>query len=307
MDNEMIEKVLLAHVAEQRRARRWGIFWRAATFSVTLIILIGVFWGGSGSVGSLPTTRHTALVDIDGVISSDGNASADVLNESLRMAFENKAAVGVILRVNSPGGSPVQSGIVFDEIKRLKALHQDKPIIAVIEDVGASGGYYVASAADSIYVDKASLVGSIGVRLDSFGFTEALKKLGVERRLLIAGENKSMLDPFLPVDPKKKAAMQGMLNEVHEQFIEAVKQGRGDRLTQSPDVFSGMIFTGAKSIQLGLADGFGTIDTVARDLIKAEDIIDYTVQPSLAERLAKRFGASMGEAFAKVMSGWSVY
>lgn len=307
MDNEMIEKVLLEHVTEQRRARRWGLFWRFATFGVSLVILAGVFWGDSASGGAPPTTRHTALVDVEGVISSEGNASAGVLNESLRMAFENKAAAGVILRVNSPGGSPVQSGIVFDEIKRLKALHQDKPIIAVIEDVGASGGYYVASAADSIYVDKASLVGSIGVRLDSFGFTEALKKLGVERRLLIAGENKSMLDPFLPVDPKKKAAMQGMLNEVHAQFIDAVKQGRGDRLTQSPEVFSGMVFTGAKSIQLGLADGFGTIDTVARDLIKAEDIIDYTLQPSLAERLAKRFGASMGEAFAKVMSGWSVY
>jgi protease IV len=307
MDNEMIEKVLLEHLTEQRRARRWGLFWRFATFGVSLVILAGVFWGDSASVGAPPSTRHTALVDVDGVISSEGNASAGVLNESLRMAFENEAAAGVILRVNSPGGSPVQSGIVFDEIKRLKALHQDKPVIAVIEDVGASGGYYVASAADSIYVDKASLVGSIGVRLDSFGFTEALKKLGVERRLLIAGENKSMLDPFLPIDPKKKEAMQGMLNEVHAQFIDAVKQGRGDRLANSPEVFSGMVFTGAKSVQLGLADGFGTIDTVARDLIKAEDIIDYTLQPSLAERLAKRFGASMGEAFAKVMSGWSVY
>jgi protease IV len=307
MDNEMIEKVLLAHVAEQRRARRWGLFWRFATLGVSLVILVGVFWGDSASVSDLPTSRHTALVDVDGVITSEGNTSAGVLNESLRMAFENESAVGVILRVNSPGGSPVQSGIVFDEIRRLKALHQDKPVIAVIEDVGASGGYYVASAADSIYVDKASLVGSIGVRLDSFGFTEALKKLGIERRLLIAGENKSMLDPFLPVDPKKKEAMQGMLNEVHEQFITAVKQGRGDRLNNSPEVFTGMVFTGAKSIQLGLADGFGTIDTVARDVIKAEEIIDYTLQPSLAERLANRFGASMGEAFAKVMSGWSVY
>ena len=307
MDNEMIEKVLLAHVAEQRRARRWGLFWRFATFGVSLVILVGVFWGESASVSHVPTGRHTALVDIDGVISSDGNASADVLNESLRMAFENKAAAGVILRVNSPGGSPVQSGIVFDEIKRLKALHQDKPVIAVIEDMGASGGYYVAAAADSIYVDKASLVGSIGVRLDSFGFTEAMKKLGIERRLLIAGENKTMLDPFLPMDPKKKAAMQGMLDEVHAQFIDAVKQGRGERLASNAEVFSGMVFTGARSIQLGLADGFGTIDTVARDLIKAEEIIDYTLQPSLAERLAKRFGASMGEAFAKVMSGWSVY
>ncbi len=307
MDNEMIEKVLLAHVAEQRRARRWGNFWRFATFGVSLVVLIGIFWGDAATVSHVPTSRHTALVTVDGVISSDSAASADVLGESLRMAFENKAAAGVILRVNSPGGSPVQSGIVFDEIRRLKALHQDKPVIAVIEDVGASGGYYVAAAADSIYVDKASLVGSIGVRLDSFGFTEALKKLGVERRLLTAGENKAMLDPFLPVDPKQKSSMQSMLNEVHEQFIVAVKQGRGDRLSQSPELFSGMVFTGARSISLGLADGFGTIDSVARDVIKAEEIVDYTVQPSLAERLAKRFGASMGEAFAKVMSGWSVY
>jgi len=201
----------------------------------------------------------------------------------------------------------VQSGMVFDEIRRLKKLHQDKPVIAVVEDVAASGGYYVASAADSIYVDKASLVGSIGVRMDSFGFTEAMKKFGVERRVLTSGENKALLDPFLPVDPKQKAAVQSMLTEVHQQFIAAVKGGRGDRLKASPEIFSGMVWTGAKSVELGLADGIGSVDSVAREIVKAEEVVDYTLQPNFAERLAKRFGASMGEALGQVLMRWSFY
>jgi len=307
MDNELIEKVLLANVTEQRRARRWANFWRVASFSLILIVALYSFFGGRGSSMPHPTTRHTALIDLNGVIASDGKASADVMTASLRDAFENKHAAGIILRVNSPGGSPVQSGIVFDEIRRLKTIHKDKPVIAVVEDVAASGGYYVAAAADSIYVDKASLVGSIGVRMDGFGFTDAMKKLGVERRLLTAGENKALLDPFLPVDPKQKAAVQSMLGEVHQQFITAVKQGRGDRLKPNPDMFTGMVWTGARSIELGLTDALGTVDSVARDVIKAEDVVDYTLQPTLAERLADRFGASLGDAFAKVMMRWSIY
>ena len=307
MDNEVVEKVLLAHVEEQRRARRWGMVWRVATFGLILVAVLASLAGSPGSSMSHPTTRHTALVDITGVIDHEGGASASVMTESLREAFNNSHSAGVIVRINSPGGSPVQAGMIFDEMRRLKALNKDKPVIAVVEDVAASGGYYVAAAADAIYVDKASLVGSIGVRMDGFGFTEAMKKLGVERRVLTAGENKALLDPFLPVDPKQKAAVQSMLAEVHQQFIAAVKEGRGDRLKPVPEMFSGMVWTGAKSVELGLADGLGTVDTVARDVIKAEEVVDYTLQPNFAERWAKRFGAAAGDAMAKVMLRWSFY
>lgn len=307
MDNELIEKVLLANVAEQRRARRWANFWRFGSFALILFVAVFSFFGGGGASMPHPTTRHTAMINLDGVIAHEGKASAEIMTASLRDAFENKHAAGIILRVNSPGGSPVQSGIVFDEIRRLKLIHKDKPVIAVVEDVAASGGYYVAAAADSIYVDKASLVGSIGVRMDGFGFTDAMKKLGVERRLLTAGENKALLDPFLPVDPKQKAAVQAMLGEVHQQFIAAVKLGRGDRLKPNPEMFTGMVWTGARSVELGLTDGLGTVSSVARDIIKAEDVVDYTLQPTLAERLADRFGASLGDALAKVMLRWSIY
>ena len=307
MDQEVVEKVLLAHVQEQRRARRWGNFWRFITFAFVL----GAFWfssmGGGTHMVASPTMRHTAMIDLHGVIDFGSPASGELVSDSLREAFKNSHAAGIILRINSPGGSPVQSGIVFDEIRRLKAEHKDKPVIAVVEDVAASGGYYIASAADFIYVNQASLVGSIGVRMDSFGFTEALKKLGVERRVLTAGENKAMLDPFLPMDPKQRAAVQSMINDVHGQFIAAVKQGRGDRLKPTPELFSGMVWTGAKSIELGLADGLGTVDSVARDVIKAEEVIDYTLQPNFAERLAKRFGAAAGDAMFSAMMRWSVY
>ena len=306
MDNELIERVLMANVQEQRRARRWGIFWRILSFTVVLAIFATTFFSGARTAGAPPSTRHTALVDLSGVIQSKGEASAEVINESLRQAFDSKAAAGIILRINSPGGSPVQSGLVFDEIRRLRALHEDKKIITVVEDVAASGGYYIAAATDAIYVDKASLVGSIGVRMDSFGFTEAMRKLGVERRVITAGENKALLDPFLPVDPKQKAAVQSMLGEVHQQFIDAVTLGRGDRLKPNPDLFTGMVWTGAKSVELGLADALGTVDSVAREVFKAEDVVDYTLQLNLAERLAKRFGASVGESMANVITRWSM-
>jgi protease-4 len=247
------------------------------------------------------------MIDLQGIIDHGTTSSAELINESLREAFKNSHAAGIILRINSPGGSPVQSGIVFDEIRRLKAAHKDKPVIAVVEDVAASGGYYIAAAADSIYVNQSSLVGSIGVRMDGFGFTEAMKKLGVERRVLTAGENKALLDPFLPIDPKQRAAVQSMINEVHGQFITAVKQGRGDRLKSGPDLFTGMVWTGAKSVELGLADGLGTVNSVARDVIKAEDVIDYTLAPNFAERLAKRFGAAAGDAIFSAMMRWSIY
>lgn len=307
MDNEVIERVLLANVQEQRRARRWASFWRFVTFGLLAVVVMLSYFGGGSHVVANPTVRHTAMVDLHGVIDHDGSASAELINESLREAFKNTHAAGIILRINSPGGSPVQSGMVFDEIRRLKAAHKDKPLIAVVEDVAASGGYYIASAADAIYVDKASLVGSIGVRMDSFGFTEALKKMGIERRVLTAGENKAMLDPFLPVDPKQKASMQVMINDIHDQFINAVRLGRGDRLKSSPELFTGMVWTGAKSVELGLTDGLGSVDHVAREVIKAEEVIDYTLQPNFAERLVRRIGASAGEAMARAMMRWSVY
>ncbi len=307
MDNEVIERVLLANVQEQRRARRWANFWRFVTFGLLAVVVSMSYFGGGPHVVANPTARHTAMIDLHGVIDHDGPASAELINDSLREAFKNTHAAGIILRINSPGGSPVQSGMVFDEIRRLKTAHKDKPVIAVVEDMAASGGYYIAAAADSIYVDKASLVGSIGVRVDSFGFTEALKKMGIERRVLTAGENKAMLDPFLPVDPKQKAALQLMINDIHNQFIDAVRLGRGDRLKPVPELFTGMVWTGAKSVELGLADGLGTVDHVAREVIKAEAVIDYTLQPNFAERLVRRIGASAGEAMARAMMRWTVY
>lgn len=305
MDNELIEKLLMANVAEQRRARRWKYIWRFAFLGFGLIV-ITTTWIAESRLASHPSERHTALVDLSGIIDSKGEASAELINQALREAFETKSAAGVILRINSPGGSPVQSGMVYDEMRRLKAQHKDKPLVVVVEEMAASGGYYIAAAADSIYVDKASLVGSIGVRMDGFGFTEAMKKLGVERRVLTAGENKALMDPFLPVDPKQKAAVQSMLGDVHRQFIEAVKKGRGDRLKANPEIFSGMVWTGSKSVELGLADGLGSVDSVARDVIKADLVVDYTLQPSFAERIAKRFGTSMGESVARALMRFSM-
>lgn len=307
MDNELIEKVLLANVQEQRRARRWANFWRFISAGVLILIFASTWYSGGRATGAIPSHRHTALVDLHGVVDAKSDASAELINESLRSAFENKHAAGVILRINSPGGSPVQAGMVYDEMRRLKKLHQSKPLLVVVEEMAASGGYYIAAGADAIYVDKASLLGSIGVRMDSFGFTEAIKKLGVERRVLTAGENKALLDPFLPVDPKQKAAVQSMLTDVHKQFIEAVRQGRGERLKPNPELFTGMVWTGTKSVELGLADALGSVESVARDVLKAEEVVDYTFQPNLAERLAKRFGTSMGESVARALLRWSIH
>jgi len=235
-----------------------------------------------------------------GVIDPKGNASADRITESLQLAFKDKNTQGVILRINSPGGSPVQAGIIYDEIRRLRGLHPNTPMYAVVEDVCASGGYYVAAATDKIYVDKASIVGSIGVIMDGWGFTGTMEKLGVERRVLVSGENKAFLDPFSPVDDKQKKHAQSMLDEIHNQFIEVVRKGRGKRLKENSDMFSGLLWTGARSIELGLSDGFGSVDFVAREVIKAEDIVDFTQKENFAERVAKRFGAAMADALAKV-------
>ena len=303
----LIEKLAGAALKEQRRARRWGIFFKLLGFAyLTILILLVLDWRGPEPLGA---GKHTALVDVVGVIDARGDASADRVTEALQNAFKNRNTKGVILRINSPGGSPVQAGIIYDEIRRLRRVYPNIPLYAVVEDICASGGYYIAAATDKIYVDKASIVGSIGVIMDGWGFTETMEKLGVERRLLVAGENKAFLDPFSPADEKQKKYAQSMLDEIHKQFIDVVKKGRGKRLKETPEMFSGLLWTGAKSIELGLSDGYGTVDSVARDVIKAEDIVDYTQKENIAERFAKRFGATMANTLVKVLGtrNWSLH
>ncbi len=299
-EQDVIEKLAFAAVREQRRSRRWGIFFKLLGFAYfTLVLLLLLDWRGEDG---LTSGKHTALVDVVGVIDAKGDASADRVTTALQGAFKDKNTQGVILRINSPGGSPVQAGIIYDEIRRLRGIHPNTPMYAVVEDVCASGGYYIAAAADKIYVDKASIVGSIGVIMDGWGFTGTMEKLGVERRALVSGENKAFLDPFSPVDDKQKKHAQSMLDDIHKQFIDVVKKGRGKRLKESPDTFSGLLWTGARSIELGLSDALGSVDFVAREVIKAEDIVDYTQKANFAERFAKRFGAAMAGALANVLA-----
>lgn len=299
-ERKVLEKIALDGLAEQRSRRRWGIFFKLIGFAyVGVLIFSFLDFGGGEHISD--GQRHTALIQLDGVIQAKGEASADMVVASLQSAFEDKGTAGIVLRINSPGGSPVQSGIIHDEIRRLRLKHPEVPLHVVVEDVCASGGYYVAAAADNIYVDKASIVGSIGVLMDGFGYTGAMEKLGVERRLLTAGENKGFMDPFSPQDAKQKAYAQEMLGEIHGQFIDAVRKGRGKRLKETPEMFSGLMWSGAKSVQLGLADGFGTVESVARDVLKAEDIRDYTVKQNFAERIAKQFGADMAESAVRLL------
>jgi len=292
-EREVLEKLALSAIQEQRRSRHWSILFKTLGFLYLFIVLfLAAGWFGSDGVS---IKEHTALVDLQGVIASD-QASADSVISSLQGAFKDKKTKGVILRINSPGGSPVQAGQIYDEISRLRALHPKTPLYAVVDDICASGGYYVAAGADKIFVDKASIVGSIGVLMDGFGFTQTMQKLGVERRLLTAGENKGFLDPFSPVDPRQAAFAKQMLEEIHAQFIGVVREGRGKRLQETPEMFSGLVWSGEKSIQLGLADALGNVESVARDVIKAEDIVDYTQREGLAQRLAGRLGASVAKA-----------
>ena len=293
----VLEKLAMSAVQEQRRARHWGIFFKVLTFGYLFIILF-VFMGWfDKSETALSTGKHTALVDMQGVISSDSAASADNLIPSLQEAFKDKGTQGVILRINSPGGSPVQAGQINDEISRLRAKYPAIPLYVVVEDVCASGGYYVAAAADKIYVDKASLIGSIGVLMDGFGFTGTMEKLGVERRLVTAGSNKGFMDPYSTMRPEQQEYAKQMLAQIHQQFIDVVKQGRGKRLKETPDTFSGLVWNGQAGVAMGLADGYGSVESVARDVIKAEEIVDFTVKEGFADRLAKRFGAGVVSAF----------
>ncbi len=290
--------VAAALLQDRRSERRWRIFFRLAWLGIVLALLWGVLV--SRNHMAAPGVPHTALVEVRGEISPEGEASAERIVAALKNAFEDKAAQAIVLRINSPGGSPVQAGIVNDEIKRLKAKH-GKKVYAVVEEICASGAYYIAVAADEIYVDKASLVGSIGVLMDGFGFTGTMEKLGVERRLLTAGENKGMLDPFSPQNEKQTAYAKAMIDQIHQQFITVVKDGRGAKLKESKEMFSGLFWNGEEAIRLGLVDKVGNLDFIARDVIKAEEIIDYTTHDNLAERFAKRFGAAIGYGAIKAL------
>jgi protease-4 len=306
-ERNVIEQLALGALQEQKRTRRWNIFFRMLFFIYLLgTLALFIDWPGKNEKhhGNKKSEKHTAVVELKGVIQADGDASAEKINKALRAAFEDSNTQGVILKANSPGGSPVQSSMMNDEIVRLRKQYPAIPLYVVAEEVCASGCYYVAAAADKIYVNQASIIGSIGVLMDGFGFVETMNKVGVERRLLTAGQNKGFLDPFSPVNEAHKNFTLAMLNEIHQQFIEVVKRGRGKRLQETPELFSGLFWSGAKSIQLGLADELGSVDSVAKSVIKAEDIVEFSEKENFAERFAKRFGASVGAAaFQSIKSG----
>ena len=294
-----LEKLAFAALKEQRAARRWRTFTRLAW--LVFFIFLAWFAVTRGTPAAAKTTAHTAVIEIKGEIASGADASAEFVVAAMKTAFEDDGAKGIVLLINSPGGSPVQAGIINDEIKRMRAKY-DKPIYAVVEETCASAAYYIAAGTDKVFVDKASIVGSIGVLMDGFGFTGLMDKVGVERRLLTAGENKGFLDPFSPMSDAQRAHAQQMLDEIHRQFIDVVKSGRGDRLkVNSPGLFSGLFWSGQQAVELGLADQLGNIDYVAREVIKAEEVIDYTRRENVAEKLAKKFGSALGDASVRAM------
>lgn len=294
-DRDLLQRLAFATLTEQRRARRWGIFFKL--FFALYLLLILLLFLGSSIGGHTLASRYTALVDLNGEIASDSEASADNVIAGLREAFDDSSAVGVIIRANSPGGSPVQSGYIYDEIKRLRAKYPKKPLYGVVTDMCASGCYYALAAADKIYVDRASIVGSIGVLMNGFGFVGTLKKLGVERRLLTAGKHKGILDPFSPLSEFDREYAQKMLDRVHQQFIERVRAGRGQHLKETKDMFSGLFWTGEEAIKLGLADDLGNASYVAREVIGAEDIVDFTQREGVLDRFARRIGSEAARVF----------
>lgn len=296
--DSLAEQFARAYLTDRRSERRWRIFFRLSWLLLVIAIVYGVVV--SRSKVSAPTGPHTALIEVRGEIADGAEASAENLVPGIKNAFEDAGAQAVVVRINSPGGSPVQAGIINDEIRRLKKLH-NKKVYAVVEETCASGAYYIAVATDEIYVDKASIVGSIGVLMDSFGATGLLEKVGVERRLLTAGENKGIGDPFSPLQPKQRAYLQAMLDQIHQQFIKVVRDGRGKRLKETPETFSGLFWSGQQALEMGLADHLGNLDYVAREVIKADAVVDYTPKENVAERLAKRFGASIGAGAVKAL------
>jgi protease-4 len=309
MESTVLETLTSELIDERRSARRWSILFRLLTLAYLVGVTIYIISmlrpdaapNGDPAVGS---TGHTAVVDINGVIKADSDNSAQNVNKALRAAFQHAGTRGVVLRINSPGGSPVQSGLIFDEIKRLREKHKDTALYAVVEEVCASGGYYVAAAADRIYVDRASLIGSIGVLMDGFGFVGTMHKLGVERRLFTAGADKGFLDPFSPLSENQRDHLQELLDEIHEQFIQSVRDGRGDRLAEDADLFSGLIWTGSQSVKLGLADGIGSVEAVAREQVEQEKLVSFSARKTLVERLAERVGISLGGAVVEPLERW---
>ena len=300
-ERDLLDRLAFAALTEQRRARRWGIFFKL--FFAAYLVLILVLAQSDSWDGKALKAEHTALIEMEGVISSDSLANADNVISGLRAAFENKSTQGIVLRANSPGGSPVQAGYIFDEIRRLRAKHPKVPLYAVIGDMCASGCYYVVAAADKIYADKASIVGSIGVLMNGFGFVDAMKKVGVERRLMTAGEHKGFLDPFGPAKPAETKHAQQMLDEIHLQFIETVREGRGKALKETKDMFSGLFWTGEEAIKLGLVDSLGGTSYVAREVIGAEEIVDYTYRENVLDRFARRLGTAMAQTIGTELLG----
>ncbi|MEW5755964.1 MAG: signal peptide peptidase SppA [Pseudomonadota bacterium] len=300
-ERDLVNRLAFATINEQRRSRRWNIFFKFLLFAYLFALLFYIPIGLDTT--AIVRGKHTALIEVPGVIAENTQAGADSIVTALRDAFDDKNTAGIILRINSPGGSPVQAGYVYDEINRLKALNPDVPVYAVVTDICASGGYYIAAAADEIYADKASIVGSIGVIMNGFGFVGSMEKLGIERRLLTAGESKGMLDPFSPVKEDEVRHIKGMLEDIHQQFIDAVKKGRGERLGDSPDLYTGLIWTGEQALELGLVDGLGSTGYVAREIIGAEDIVDFTIHPDYWQRFADRIGMTLSNTLLTRFSG----
>jgi len=303
---DVLSKLLFASLEEQKRSRFWSNLFKSLFAGYLVIVLLLMFIPGGGSKDRIPKGEHTALIEVNGVISAEAEASADNIVTALRKAFENDDVKGLILRINSPGGSPVQAGYINDEIQRLKKLNPEMKVYAVITDLCASGGYYIAAAADEIYADKASVVGSIGVVMNGFGFVDAMNKLGVERRLYTAGENKGFLDPFSPQKQGEIEHVNGLLLSIHQQFIDVVKAGRGDKIKDDKKLFSGLVWTGEDAIKLGLVDAIGSSSYVAREIFKAEDIVDYTTKPSYLEQLADRFGVAAASTLAASLQNNSI-
>lgn len=301
-ERAVLERVALKSLEEQRRSRQWGALFKLLWFLLMFLLLsTWLGWIGRPDRDAIGTGvgRHTALVEMEGVIAPESKASAEKIIKGLNRAFKDQSTQGVVLRINSPGGSPVQAGYINDEIRRLRAKYPNTPLYAVVQDLCASGGYYVAVAADRIYVDKASLVGSIGVIIPGFGFTGTMEKLGIERRAITSGENKDFLDPFAPEDPAHRAHAQKMIAEIHQQFVNVVRQGRGRRLKETPEIYTGLIWTGEKSVEMGLADALGSLEYVAREVIKAERVVDYSQKENYFEQLSERLGTRLGEVLGR--------
>ena len=305
-EREVLEKLAMAAVTEQRRARRWGVFFKTLMFVYLIAIGAMAFYPKFEDGMSGEGKDHTAVIDVVGVIAESESANAESIIEGLRDAVKDKNTKGIILNINSPGGSPVQATYIYDEIRRLKQKHPEMPFHAVVSDLCASAGYYVAAAADNIYVNQSSMIGSIGVLMNGFGFVNMMEKLGVDRRLIISGEHKALMDPFSPVNEEETKHMQTLLDDVHQQFIVAVRVGRGERLHEFDEMFSGLVWTGAQGIKLGLADDYGSVDSVARDVVGTQKKVNFTPQERFLEKIAGKFGASFGHALGTAISGFTM-